>query len=65
MSNDPQQKVKTGQSAPTEENTQLGPPCHQCNCKGFFDPDNDGLCDGFNNVGPTGNACQHPIETHF
>jgi hypothetical protein len=42
-----------------------GAPCHQCNCKGFTDPDNDGLCDGFNNVGPTGNRCQHPIVSHF
>jgi len=45
------------------ENSTL--PCHQCNCKNWTDPDNDGLCDGPNVVGPTGNRCQHPIETHY
>ena len=40
-------------------------PCHQCNCQNWFDPDNDGLCDGFNNVGPTGNRYQRPIVSHF
>ena len=53
----------SGWRGQTEQDTSH--PCHQCNCKGWFDPDNDGLCDGPNVVGPTGNRCQHPILTHF
>jgi hypothetical protein len=40
-------------------------PCHSCNCIGWLDADNDGLCDNFNQVGSGGNMCQHPIETHY
>jgi hypothetical protein len=49
--------------SPSEKNQAL--PCHQCNCQNFSDPDNDGLCDNFNQSGGGGNRCQHPIETHF
>ena len=45
--------------------TEATRPCHKCNCKDWYDIDNDGLCDGPNAVGPTGNRCQHPIVTHY
>lgn len=49
-----------------KKNTEAtGAPCHKCNCKGWDDWDNDGLCDGANVVGPTGNRCQHPIVSHY
>jgi hypothetical protein len=50
---------------PTSETATDTSPCHSCNCKDWYDPDEDGLCDGPNVVGPTGNRCQHPIITHF